>query len=253
MTYCKSIKPVFSAALIFSTVTVFSQAEKKQIRDGNKKYKEEKYDEAQTNYQKAIEINNESFHGKFNLADAMYRQKKYEDAAQQFGAIASKEQDKLLKAQAYHNLGNSLLQSKKVKESVDAYKNALRYNPKDEDTRFNLAYAMQMMQQEQQQQQNKENKDKNDEKKDQSQDKQNQQKEQEKKEEQQQQEKQQQEKKSKEQQQQEQQQRAQQKNQLSKEDAKRLLEALNNEEQKVQEKLKHEKIKGTRVQVEKDW
>lgn len=250
MSYYKPVKLAFSAALIFSAITMFSQAEKKHIRDGNKKYKEEKYDEAQTNYQKALEINNESFYGKFNLADAMYRQKKYEDAAQQFGTIASKEQDKLLKAQAYHNLGNSLFQSKKIKESVDAYKNALRYNPKDEDTRFNLAYAMQMMQQEQQQQ-NKENKDKNDEKKDQNQDKQNQQKDQ-KKEDEQQQDKQRQEQKSKEQQQQEQQQ-AQQKNQLSKEDAKRLLEALNNEEQKVQEKLKHEKIKGTRVPVEKDW
>lgn len=226
------------------TSSTFSQVEKKYIRDGNKNYANGKYEDAEKNYQIALEKNAASVHGKFNRADALYRQQRFEEAAQQFGSIASNTNDKNLKAQAYHNLGNSMLQSQKFKESVDAYKNALRINPGDEDTRKNLAYAMQMLQQQQQQQQQQQN-DKNENKDDkQKQDQQQQQndKKEEKKEDQQQKE------------QQQQQQQEQQKNQLSKQDAQRLLESMNNDEKKLQEKLKKEKLQKVQpVEIEKDW
>lgn len=231
----------------FFFLSSFSQVEKKYIREGNKNYSEGKYGDAEKNYQKALEKNAASYHGKFNKADALYRQQKFEEAAQQFGSIASDTDDKNLKAQAYHNLGNSMLQSQKFRESVDAYKNALRNNPNDEDTRKNLAYAMRMLQQQQQQQQQQQ-KDKKDENKE---DKQKQQQQQENKNEE---KKEQQEKQNEQKQEQQQGQQEQRKDQLSKQDAQRLLESMNNDEKKLQEKIKREKLQKVQpVGIEKDW
>lgn len=235
---------------VLCTFMCFSQVEKKFIRDGNKNYSDGKYEDAEKSYQKALEKNAASFYGKFNKADALYRQKKFEEAAQQFGSIATGENDKNLKAQAFHNLGNSLLQSQKLKESVDAYKNALRNNPGDEDTRKNLAYAMKMLQQQQQQQQKQDDKNEkkeNQENKDQQQDKQKDEKNEDKKED---------GKKQDEQQKDQQQQQGQEqkKDQLSKQDAQRLLESMNNDEKKLQEKLKRETLQKVQpIQIEKDW
>lgn len=234
---------------VLCTFMCFSQVEKKYIRDGNKNYSDGKYEDAEKSYQKALEKNAGSFHGKFNKADALYRQQKFEEAAQQFGSIASAENDKNLKAQAFHNLGNSLLQSQKLKECVDAYKNALRNNPGDEDTRKNLAYAMKMLQQQQQQQKqdDKNEKKENQENKDQQQDKQKDEKNEDKKED---------KKKQDEPQKDQQPQQGQEhkEDQLSKQDAQRLLESMNNDEKKLQEKLKRETLQKVQpIQIEKDW
>lgn len=240
---------LFLICSILFSFQVFSQAEKKYIRNGNKDYEAGKYEDAEKNYQQALEKNASSVEGKFNMADALYRQEKYEEAAQQFGNITSITDDKILKSKAFHNLGNSLLQSKKIKESVDAYKNALRNNPKDEDTRKNLAYAMKLLQQQQQQQQQNE---KNDQKEDQEKkDQQQEQNQEEKNQEKQDKKNQQQEKQD---QQQQEQQQEQKKDQLSKQDAQRLLESMNNDEKKLQEKLKKEKLlKAEPVHIDKDW
>ena len=89
---------------------------------------------------------------------------------EQYGnSIALQPNDKERLAAAYHNTGNALLSDKKIEESINAYKMALKNNPKDNDTRYNLAYA-QMMLKKQQQNQDK-NKDKNkDQKQDQKED-----------------------------------------------------------------------------------
>ncbi len=236
--------------LFFIAGNSFSQIEKKFIHDGNTIYHQGKYEEAEKSYQKALEKNPTSPTGKFNMADALYRQKKYDEAAKQFGNIAGSSEDKNLKAKAFHNLGNSMLQSQKLKECVDAYKNALRNNPNDEDTRKNLAYAMRMMQQEQnQQKQNdkndqKDNKDQKDQKQNQENQEKKDQKENQEKKEQQENEKQENQEQGKE----------QKKDQLSKQDAQRLLESMNNDEKKLQEKLKREKLQKVQpVEIEKDW
>jgi len=224
------------------SLTSLAQKERKLIREGNKLYGEDKYVEAEINYRKALDENSKSYEGSFNLGASTYKQEKYEDAANQFELLSKQEADKTTLAKAYHNLGNSLLKNNKLEESIEAYKNALRNNPKDEDTRYNLAYAQKMLQQKQQQQQKKqENKDdQKDQQKQQKQDQQQKKKEQE-------------QQKKKEQNQQNQQQEQQPRpDKISKEDAKRLLEALKNEELKVQEKLKKKK-KMTKVKIEKDW
>lgn len=230
--------------IIVCCLSIHAQSEKKHIREGNKLYEKEKYADAEVSYLKALDQNTNSYQGAFNLGDASYKQGKYEEAAKQFEILAHNKTDKNTVAKAYHNLGNALLKGKKYEKSIDAYKNALRNNPKDEDTRYNLAYALEMMKQQQQQdQKNKDQKNK-DQKKEKQEKKQNQQ------------EQKQQEQKQQEQKQQQKKQDQQQKpqpDQLSKEDAKRLLDALKNEEMDVQEKLKKKKVKVQNIKIEKDW
>jgi tetratricopeptide (TPR) repeat protein len=229
--------------LMFSQV--FAQSERSHIRDGNSAYKEKKYSDAEVSYKKSLEKNKDLVEGSFNLGDALYKQDRFGEAAEQYRMSAMKAKDNETKAQALHNLGNSLMKEQKFQESLAAYKEALKTNPKDADTKYNYEYAKKMLQQQQQQQQQQrqEKKDdkKQDEKQNQDQQKQDQQKQQ------QQQQKQEQQK----QEQAKQQQAQQKKQQISKEDAERILEALKNDEKKVQKKL--QKKVPARGQVEKDW
>jgi Ca-activated chloride channel homolog len=218
----------------------YSQQEKKFIKEGNKSYGEKKYADAEKNYRQALNKNKESYKGSFNLGDAYYKQEKYTEAAEQFQALTHKATSKDTLAKAYHNLGNSLLKSKKYEESINAYKNALKNNPDDEDTRYNLACAQQYLKQQQQQQQDKKKDDKKDDKnkdKNKDEDKKDQKKD----------EKKDQEKKDKQDKQ------KQEQNKISKEDAQRLLDALQNDEKNLQDKLKKGKTKGVKVEIEKDW
>ena len=232
--------------LIFLPAVGFSQQERKFIKEGNQFFENKKYKEAEKSYQQALKKDKESYKATFNLGDAYYKQQKYEDAAQQFQALTHRATSKDTLSKAYHNLGNALLQSKKYEESINAYKNALKNNPNDEDTRYNLAYAQQQLKQQQQQQQNKDqNKDKKDQnkkEKDDKKDKKDDKKDQNKKDNEDQ--KKDQKKKNKKQQ--------QQPDQISKEDAQRLLDALQNDEKNVQNKAKKGK-QGIKVKIEKDW
>lgn len=234
---------------------VLAQQEKSYVKKGNEHYQEKKFDEAEADYRKAIEKAPENpktqhLEGNFNLGDALYKQKKFADASEQFNKIAeTASKNKAVAAGAYHNLGNSYLQNKKLEESIEAYKKSLLNNPKDDETRYNLAYAQEKLKQQQKQNKDNKNQDKNnqnnknqdkkdqdnknkDDKKDQNKDNKNQNKpDQDKKD---------------------------QKDQnasdkLSKEDAQRMLDALNNNEKQTQDKLKNKKIKGERLKITKDW
>ncbi|MFC2132029.1 tetratricopeptide repeat protein [Bacteroidota bacterium] len=214
------------------------------IRKGNEQYKKEKFNEAEINYRKSLEQDNKSHKAVFNLGDALYKQEQYDKAAQEFVSIANQKIDDETTAMAYHNLGNSLLKSKKLHESVDAYKNSLRLNPKDMDTKYNLEYVRRLMQQQQQKQDQNKDQNKQDKKDQQNQDKKDQQNQDKKDQQQQNQEKQNQKKNQKQQGSKEQ--------KISKKDAERILQALMQEEKKLQKKLK-KKVKGVRGKVEKEW
>lgn len=235
------IKNLVFILLLIACFQGIAQEDKKYIRKGNNLYEKEDFVGAEENYLKALEKNNQSTKADFNLGDAFYKQKKFAEAAQQFQKVAEKTTDKELKANAYHNLGNSLLQAEKYQESVNAYKQSLKINPTDDETRYNLAYAKKMLQQQQQQENKDKDKDKKDEdkkedKKDQEKkDQENKDKSDEKKEG----------DKNKEQQ--------PQPNQLSKQEAKQMLDALNNQEKKVQAKLKKKKENTQKLNIEKDW
>ena len=152
---------------IFATST-FAQKENNDIRAGNKKYNNKKYIEAEVDYRKGLLKNPNSFEANYDLGNTLFRQKKYDEASKQFEKSAALSlHDKVKKAAAYHNLGNSLLLQNKIEESIEAYKNALRNNPKDNETRYNLAYAQLLLknqkknQDKNQNQQQQQNKDKN--------------------------------------------------------------------------------------------
>ncbi|MCX6328530.1 MAG: tetratricopeptide repeat protein [Bacteroidia bacterium] len=224
--------------MIFSGFT-FAQADKKFIREGNREYDKEKFSESEISYRRAIDKNKESSDAVFNTGDALYKQKKFEEAGKQFIENHNMNEDKKKKSSSLYNLGNSLLMANKVQESIDAYKGSLKLNPKNAEGKYNLAYAQDLLkQQEQQKQQQQQNQDKQDQNKDQ-QDKKDQKKEDQNKQDQ-----------NKNQQQQQQQQQPQ---EISKEDAERVLNALANDEKNVQEKVKLAKALKAKVRTVKNW
>ena len=198
----------------------------KYIRHGNNNYEEGKYKDAEIDYRKAISHDSTSVKGNFNLGNALYKQNKYNESAAAYQKLSQSTIENADKAKIFHNLGNSLLENKKYEESINAYKQSLRLKPKDDDTRYNLAYALSKLKQQQQNKQNKDQK-KND--------------------------KQQQKQQEKQKQQEQKQIQQPQNKKMSKQDADRMLEALKNNEKKTLDKLKKEKAKAARVQVEKDW
>src|SRR5690606_18724599 len=241
-------RKLFWLIAVLLPVAVQAQQDKKSILEGNEYYRQQQYDEAAAAYQRSLGHGQESVVGNFNLGAAWYKQKKLDDAIQQFTDIAGSATDKTLKAKAYHNLGNALLESQQLEESIEAYKQSLLNNPKDDETRYNLAYAQEKLKQQQQQDKNKdqENKDQGDQNKDEKNKDQGDQDENK-------------DEKNKDQGDQDQNkdkgkndQQQSQPGQLSKQDAERLLEAMAQEEKNTQEKLKKKKGTG-QGKVVKQW
>jgi Ca-activated chloride channel family protein len=227
----------------FSVVPVLAQEDKKEVRSGTSMYENGKYNAAELEFRKALEKNETSYAGTYNLGSSLYRQDKQTEAITQYNAAVQRATTPDQRSMAYHNLGNALVKAEKYDEAVEAYKNALKLNPKDNDTRYNLSYAQSKLrqQQQQQQQENKEgDKDGKEKKQDQQQkesDKQGDQKE----------------NKGENGQEKPQQKQGDGKPQpkISKEDAERILQALKNNEQELNKKLS--KKEGVRVNVEKNW
>lgn len=233
----------------YAQISFSTEKDKVNTRIGNKQYKEGNYADAETSYKKALDVKNNMPEAVFNLGDAIYEQKRYEDAGKQFQLSAQTNPDSDMKSGAYHNLGNSYVQQKKWEDAVKAYKNALKQNPNDMDTKYNLAYANEMLkknqgtggQDDKKQQDKKEQKDSKDNQQ------QNQQNQDEKKQQEQQEQQQQQSKEQKDKQQ------KQQQSKLSKEEAEQLLQALSNEEQKTTKKMQEKTKKTVKIRIEKDW
>ena len=240
--------------------TAFGQSEKRLIRSGNNHYEEGDYKEAEIKYLKSREVKNPSYKGAYNLGNAHYMQDNYKEAVLAFDTLRGYNLDEGTRAKAYYNLGNSLLKmstdtsvqqqeaGKALPASIEAFKESLRLDPEDQDAKYNLAYAQNLLKKQQQQQQQQQNQNQDQQKDDQQQDQQQKQD--------QQQEQQQQNQQEQQEQEQEQQQRQQQQRQeeISKEDAERILQALKNDEKKTLEKLKKVKVKpGASAKSEKDW
>ena len=213
---------------------VNAQNKKTHLRDGNNLYKDSLYNDAEMKYRKSLEKDQDYFTASYNLADAVYKQERFEESSSLFEGLIDNAKTKDEKAKLYHNLGNSLFKQQKLKESIQNYKHALKNNPKDEETRHNLALAQKMLQQQEENQQEQEE---------------NQEEENQEEKEENQEEKQQQEQRDKQETEQEQQERED----MSKEDAEKMLEALQQQEKELQEKMQKKKIKGKKVKVLKDW
>ena len=207
------------------------------LRSGNKLYNDSLFIKAEVDYRKALELNPKSTDAMFNLANALLMQQKAKEAMEQYESVSKIEKDKQKLAQIYHNMGVILQSSKQLPQCIEAYKESLRNNPKDDETRYNLALAQKLLKDQQNQDQ-------------QNQDQQQQQ--QEKKEEENQDQNKDQQEQDKKDQQQNQQQQQQNKNEMSKENAQQLLNAVMQDEKNVQDKVKKQiQIQGKKL--DKDW
>jgi Ca-activated chloride channel family protein len=237
-------KCVLITALLIIFASLNAQTDKKFIRKGNREYDKSKYSDSEISYRKAIDKNKQSPDAVFNVGDALYKQDKFEEAGKQFIESTNESDDRIKKSDGLYNLGNSLLKANKLQESIEAYKNSLKLHPDNREAKYNLAYAQDLLklQQEKQkkQQQDKDKQDQNkdkkkeDQKKDQKEKNKDQQKDQ------------------KDNQDQKQQQQPG-KQEISKEDAQRLLNSLANDEKNVQEKVKLAKATKTKVRTVKNW
>lgn len=226
--------------------SAYGQNERKVIRDGVRAYEDGEFGEAEVQFRKAENINQESYEADFNTGVALYGQEKYEETVKQYQALLDQTDDAGKTAQIWHNIGNSLLEAQQYAPSIESYKNSLRLNPSDEDTRYNLAYAKQKLKEEQQQQQQNQDQNKDQEK---NQDQQDQEEEKENDQDQ----DQDQEKENDQDQEQEQQEQQPVPREISKEDAERMLKAIQQQEKDVKEKVDKEKAAAAKVKTEKDW
>ncbi|MBR0296979.1 MAG: tetratricopeptide repeat protein [Paludibacteraceae bacterium] len=222
--------------LVLSPFTLLmAQKEAPDIRHGNRQYNKDNFEQAEVDYRRGMEKNNNSYEAHYNTGNALFRQNKYPEAAEEFikaAQLIDPKKDKQKAAKTYHNLGNSLFAQQQYDKAITAYQQSLRANPKDDDTRYNMVKAMQLLQQQQQQQQNQQNQDQQQQQQQQQEQQQDQQEQ------------------NQDQQQQEQQQQQDEQN-MDKETAEQILHALEQDEQETQEKLQRQQ--GSKRRVEKEW
>ena len=226
---------ILSMLLLISTIHGLAQnkTDRDYLRSGNKLYNDSLFIKAEVDYRKALEINPKSTDAMFNLANALLMQQKAQEAMEQYESVSKIEKDKEKLAQIYHNMGVILQSSKQLPQCIEAYKESLRNNPKDDETRYNLALAQKQLKDQQQDQQNQDQQEQQQEQKEEQKDQNKDQQEQ-----------------NQDQQQQPQQQ--QNKNEMSKENAQQLLNAVMQDEKNVQDKVKKQlQIQGKKL--EKDW
>lgn len=255
---------IFILTILAVVCTHTTLAQYKQlVKDGNKLYQQKKYKEAAAEYQKALQKNPNYTPGAFNLGNALYQQKQYDGTRKVMEQVTKIDTSRTGKAAANYNIGNSYMAEQKWEEAIDAYKKTLRTNPQDADAKYNLSYAQQMLKKngggggknnkdnkdnkddknkdnkdnkddKNKDQQNKDNKDNKDDKNKDNKDQQDQNKD------------------NKDDKKDEQDKRPQpQQSKMSEKQAEQLLNALQQEEKKLQDK--HKKAAGTPVKVEKDW
>ena len=238
------------------------------IFEGNEQASAEVFDEAEMAYRRALSKAPEKPEALYNLGNTHFQEQDFEEAKQRYFQTQKFTENKSSKHHAFHNMGNVFMKQKDYAKAVEAYKNALRNNPEDEETRYNYALAKELLEKEQEQQQNqdqndqqdqqdKDNKDDNekgDKDKDSGQDDEDKEgdegeNEENKKDEGDQQE----ENQPKEGDQEKEQPSQSRQKELSPEQVKSLLEAMSNQEKKVQDKVNAEKVQGTPVRGQKDW
>ena len=233
------------------------------IYEGNEEADQEKYSEAEIKYRKALSISPEETKALFNLGNTHFNDKDFDEASQRFFQTQKFSKDKNEKHMAFHNMGNVFMKKKDYAKAVESYKNALRNNPKDDETRYNYALAKELLEKENQKdkdkdknkdRENKEDKNKSDKKEDKN-DKDDENKEDKSKNKNK-------DKKDKSKKNQndrsknendQNQERKRKPGQLSPEQIKSILEAMSNQEKNVQKKINAKKVKGSPIKNVKDW
>jgi len=230
---------------------------------------DEDFASAEMEYRKAISKKPSNAVGAYNLGNAYYKNGKFSEALLRHQEAIKTTTSKEERHKAFHNIGNTLMQNKQCKEAVEAYKNALRNNPNDDETRYNLGLAKecaeeqggggedenedQDQKEDQEKEDNKDKQDEGDNEKENEDEGEQDEKEGDDKEDEEGKPKDEKEDKGKGEDEKKEQKPKPQQGQLSPQQIKNLLEAMNDQEQKVQEKINATKTKGVKVKNEKDW
>ena len=171
------IKYIVLALLLCSLGEASAQKMKERslVRQGNRQFKREHFEKSVDSYQRALQHDSTSFEAKYDLASALYRTERYEKAEKTLLSIVSDTtRTELERGEVAYNLGNTQFAQQKYKEALSSYRQAMRCNPADEDAKFNYAFTKLLLQQQQQQQnqqnQNQQNQDQNKQNQDQQQD-----------------------------------------------------------------------------------
>ena len=225
-------KKAVAILLLMMAMSASAQTDRQYIRQGNKLFRSGDYPNAEVAYRKAIEKNPKNPQAVYNLGNALMAQKKDSAAVVQFESASKLETNRLRKAKAYHNMGVVCQSHKMYGEAIEAYKNALRLNPNDDETRYNLVLCKHQQQKQQQNQQNQNQQGNDDQKKDDKKDQQKQDQQQDK---------------------QDKKQQEQPKPQMSKENAEQLLNAAIQNEKQTQDKLKKAQQQPQRRAIQNNW
>ena len=222
--------------LLMLAAVAQAQSDRLLVRQGNKQFRAGNMAEAEVSYRKAVEKNPRNPQALYNLGNALLGQRKDSAAVSQFENAAKLETNPFRKAQAYHNIGVICQGQKQYAQAIEAYKESLRNNPTDDETRYNLEVCKRQQKQQQQNQKNQDQKDQKDQKDKDKKDEKNQQ-----------------DKKDEQKQKQDQKQQQQNKQQMSKENAEQMLNAAIQEEKQTQERMKKAQQQPNRRRLEKNW
>ena len=222
-------KAAATMLLLLVAMNMSAQTDRLYIRQGNKQFRAADYANAEVSYRKALEKNDRNPQALYNLGNALLAQNKDSAAVAEFEKATKVETNELRKSKSFHNMGVICQRHEMYGEAIEAYKQSLRLNPSDDETRYNLELCKRQQKKQQQNQQNKDNKDKKDQQK-QDQQKQDQQK-----------------------QQQDKQQQQKQEPKMSKENAEQLLNAAMQQEKETQERMKKAQQRPQRRHIEKNW
>ena len=233
----RSLKYIFILIAIFASSAAFAQADRQYIRNGNKLFHQQNYAKAEVEYRKAISKNPNNSQAIYNLGNALLMQQKDSAATSLFQKSGKIEKSKIRKAMSYHNSGVICQKHQMYGEAINAYKEALRNNPNDNETRYNLALCKKLLKnqpkdknKQNNKQKDKNNKDKN--KKDKNKDKQN--------------------NKNKDQDKQDKKQQ-QPKDRMSKDNAEQLLNAAMQEEKATQQRISKAMQQAGSRKLQKNW
>ena len=218
------------ALMLVSTIPTQAQSDRSNIREGNRLFRSGKHADSEVSYRKAMEKNPRNPQAAYNLGNALFAQKKDSAAVVAYQSGVQLETSAIRKAMGYHNMGVVCQSHKMFSEAIEAYKNALRLNPKDDEARYNL----ELCKKQQKKQQDKKNQDRKDQKKDQNgkdekkdQDKKDQNKDKQKE--------------------------KQDKNKMSKDNAEQLLNAAIQQEKNTQKRMKDKMQQPRSRKLDKNW
>ncbi len=219
--------------MVIGGLNMMAQSDRNLIRSGNRLFREQNYAKAEVEYRKAISKNPNNAQAVYNLGNSLMAQQKDSAAIEQFTKAGKMETSPVRRAKSYHNIGTICQKTRLYSEAIGAYQEALRDNPNDNETRYNLALCKRLLKnQPQQNKQNKNNKDKNkDNKKDENKDK----------------------NKNKDKDKDKQNQQKQPKEQMSKDNAEQLLNAAMQEEKATQQRLKKAMQQPKNRRLQKNW